>query len=168
MRKPVVALVNGIAAAGGLELLLSCDFAYAVRSARIGDLHLNYGQMGGGGVLALLPRVIGPTRARELVFSADFLTAEQALEWGLVNRIVDDDRMVEAALELAERVATKSAAAVAGAKSVMNSAWADGTGLDAALRLERERTALYCLTLPDSREGLEAFAEKRTPRFAGR
>lgn len=161
MSKPVVALVNGVTAAGGLELLLSCDFAFAARSAQIGDAHLNYGQMGGGGVLALLPRIIGPARARELIFSGEFLSARQAAEMGLVNRVVNDDALIATGIEFARGVAAKSAAAVAAAKSVLNGGWADGTGLDSALRLERERTALYCLTLPDSHEGLLAFAERR-------
>jgi enoyl-CoA hydratase len=168
MRKPVVALVNGITAAGGLELLLACDFAYAARSAQIGDAHLNFGQMGGGGSLALLPRAIGPGRARELLFSAQLLDAEAALAWGLVNRVVDDDQLLTAGVEFARGVAMKSPAAVASAKYAMNAGWADGTGLKPALRLERERTVSYCTTLPDSAEGLLAFAEKRTPRFPGR
>ncbi len=91
---PVIALVNGVTAAGGLELMLSCDFAVAARSARIGDGHLNYGQMGGGGVLTLLPRSIGRERAAELVFTGRFLDAEEARAWGLVNRVVDDDALL--------------------------------------------------------------------------
>jgi enoyl-CoA hydratase/carnithine racemase len=165
-RVPVVALVNGVTVAGGLELLLACDFAYAAQSARIGDGHLNYGQMGGGGALSLLPRAIGPARARELLFSAELLDADKALDWGLVNRVVPDDELREAGLAFARQLATKSPAAVANAKYVMNVGFADGTGVEATMRLERERTALYCLTSPDSHEGLAAFAEKRTPNFS--
>ena len=66
---PVVALVNGVTAAGGLELILNCDFTLVAASGRIGDGHLNFGQMGGGGVLTLLPRVIGKSRAAELILS---------------------------------------------------------------------------------------------------
>jgi enoyl-CoA hydratase/carnithine racemase len=168
LSKPVVALVNGVTAAGGLELLLACDFAFAAESARIGDAHLNYGQMGGGGALALLPRTIGPGRARELFFSGRLLSAAEALDWGLVNRVVADDELIDAGLEFARGVAGKSPAAVANAKYAMNAGWSDGTGLAAALRLERSRAALYCLTLPDSMEGLRAFAEKRDPRYPGR
>ncbi|HVW32289.1 MAG TPA: enoyl-CoA hydratase-related protein [Acidimicrobiia bacterium] len=168
MRKPVVALVNGVTAAGGLELLLACDFAFAAESARLGDAHLNYGQMGGGGSLALLPRIIGPGRARELFFSGRLLSSAEALDWGLVNRVVPDEELMEAGLGFAASVAEKSPAAVANAKYAMNAGWSDGTGLPAALRLERARAALYCLTLPDSMEGLQAFAEKRAPRYPGR
>jgi enoyl-CoA hydratase len=168
MGKPVVALVNGIAAAGGLELILSCDFAYAAGSARVGDGHLTYGQMGGGGVLTLLPRAIGPARARELVFSGRWLTAEEARDWGIVNRVVPDGELLAAGLELATAVAERSALAMANAKLVMNAGWSEGTGVEQALRLERERNAYYCLTSEDAREGLQAFREKRRPRFRGR
>ncbi len=166
MSKPVVALVNGVTVAGGLELVLSCDFAYAARSARIGDGHLNYGQAGGGGVLTLLPRMLLPPRARELMFTGELLTAEEALEIGLVNRLVDDDKLLEAGLAFARTVAGKSAAAIATAKYAMNAGLADGTGVDAAMRLERARVSQYCLTLPDSREGLLAFASKPRPKQA--
>jgi enoyl-CoA hydratase/carnithine racemase len=168
MGKPVVALVNGIAAAGGLELILSCDFAYAADSARVADGHLTYGQMGGGGVLTLLPRAIGPARARELVFSGRWLTAEEAREWGIVNRVVPDGALLAAGLELATAVAERSALAMANAKLVMNAGWSEGTGVEQGLRLERERNAYYCLTSEDAREGLQAFREKRRPRFRGR
>jgi len=99
MDRPVVALINGITAAGGLELLLACDFAWMAESARIGDMHLNYAQIGGAGVMARLPRLIGPNRARELVFSGRLLSSEECLAWGLVNRVIPDDRL----LALAER-----------------------------------------------------------------
>jgi enoyl-CoA hydratase/carnithine racemase len=161
MRKPVVALVNGITAAGGLELLLSCDFAIAAASAQIGDGHLRYGQIGGGGVLTMLPRMIGPARARELIFSGRFLTAAEALDWGLINSVVPDDSLVNAGIEFSTNVASKSALAVANAKFVLNTGWSDGTGIEASLRFERERNAYYVLTAPDSHEGLRAFRERR-------
>jgi enoyl-CoA hydratase len=168
LRIPAVALVNGVTAAGGLELLLSCDFAIAAESARIGDGHLNFGQMGGGGVLTLLPRLIGPQKAAELMFSGRFLQACEAERWGLVSRCVPDDGLLDAGLAFAEEVATKSPLAVANAKEVMTTLWADRLPLDAGLRYERERNAYYCLTSEDAPEGLQAFAEKRPPRFKGR
>jgi enoyl-CoA hydratase/carnithine racemase len=165
---PVVALVNGLTAAGGLELLLNCDFAIAAASARIGDAHLNFGQMGGGGVLTLLPRTIGRARAAELIFSGTFLSASEALQWGLVSRSVPDDELLPSGLSFAAEVAAKSPLAVANAKRVMNRLWADNGGVDAGLRYEAEVDAYYCLTSHDAPEGLAAFAEKRTPRFTGR
>ena len=165
---PVVALVNGVTAAGGLELLLNCDFAVVGRSARIGDGHLNFGQMGGGGVLTLLPRVIGLPRASELIFSGRFLSADEAVEWGLATRCVEDSELAAYGRTFAREVAAKSPLAVANAKAVLQGLWASNGDLPGALRFERERNAYYCLTSEDAPEGLAAFAEKRTPRFRGR
>lgn len=168
MSKPVVALVNGVTAAGGLELLLACDFAYAAESAKIGDLHLNYGQIGGGGSLALLPRAIGPNRARELILSARLLSAAEACEWGLVVRVFPDDELLRAGIEFADGVAARSPAGVRMAKAVLNRGMSDGTGIDQALRLEADAASLYSASLPDSMEGLRAFSERRQPNFPGR
>jgi enoyl-CoA hydratase/carnithine racemase len=168
MPVPVIALVNGVTAAGGLELLLNCDVALAARSARIGDAHQNFGMMGGGGVLTLLPRFVGIQRARELVFSGRFLDADEAASWGLVSKVVDDDALLDAGLALAAEIAAKSPLAIANAKEVMHAVWAGGMSVEAGLRLERERNAFYCLTSSDAREGLDAFSEKRPPRFTGR
>ncbi|MER5916449.1 enoyl-CoA hydratase/isomerase family protein [Streptomyces sp. NPDC001982] len=167
LSKPVIALLNGITAAGGLELMLGCDFAWAAESATVGDAHLKYGQMAGAGSLALLPRIIGPYRARDLIFSARMLSSSEALEWGLVTRVVPDDQLLAAGLEYAKDIVTRSSIAVANVKYVINAGLATGTGVDDALRLERERAVSYCLTLPDSMEGITAFVEKREPRFEG-
>lgn len=167
LSKPVVALVNGIAVAGGIELILSCDFAIASSAARMGDAHLVFGQMGGGGALTLLPRMVGPARARELVLSGRTIDAAEALDWGIVSSIVDPDALIEAGEEFARTVSQRSPLAVANAKRVMNAAWDEGTGVSAAMRLEREVTARYCLTSNDAPEGLAAFAEKRAPKYTG-
>jgi enoyl-CoA hydratase/carnithine racemase len=165
---PVVALVNGVAVAGGLELALSCDIAMIAESATIGDCHLNFGQMGGGGVLTLLPRFVGLARATELVLSGRLLGADEALRWGLVTRVCSDDQLMPTALEFVGDIAAKSPLAVANAKYVMTSIWSEAASVNAGLKLESERNALYCLTSEDAPEGLEAFAAKRTPRFIGR
>lgn len=162
---PVIALVNGVTAAGGLELVLRCDFALVARSARLGDAHLNYAQMGGGGVLTLLPRAIGRERAAELIFTGRFLDADEAVAWGLANRVVDDAALLDAGLDLARGIAAKSPVALANAKEVLTSVWADNGPESAGLRFERERNSYYCLTSPDAQEGLAAFQEKRPPRF---
>jgi len=163
--KPVIALVNGVSAAGGTEILLACDFAYAAESARIGDAHLNFGQMGGGGTLTRMPRAILPNHAREILFTAKFFTAVECLRWGLVNRVLPDGELLKAGLEFANIVATKSPLAVKNMKHVAN------RGLmmrfEDSIALESRVTHHYCLTSFDSNEGLEAFSEKRKPKFKG-
>jgi len=166
--KPYLALVNGLAIAGGLELMLSCDLVFASTTARIGDGHLTYGQMGGGGVLTLLPRAIGPMRARELILSGRLLPAAEALDWGLVSQVLAPGDLLPAAQDFSATVARRSPLAVANAKQTLNASFHEGTGTPAGLRLEREVTARYCLTSVDAREGLNAFAEKRPPAFVGR
>lgn len=167
LRVPAVALINGVTAAGGLELLLNCDFAIAAESARIGDGHLNFGQMGGGGVLTLLSRMIGIQRAVELVMSGRFLDAATAAQWGLVSRVVPDNELPAAGAEFAASVAAKSPLAVANAKEMMNHIWAEGLSVSAGLQVEKERNSYYCLTAQDATEGLVAFRDKRAPRFTG-
>lgn len=164
---PAVALVNGVTAAGGLELILNCDFAIAAASARIGDGHLNFGQMGGGGVLTMLPRAIGRARAVELMLSGRLLPAEEAREWGLVSRVVADAELLDAGLAFAREVAAKSPLAVANAKGVISELWLDNGSVAEGLAVELERDVEYCLTSHDAPEGLAAFAERRPARFTG-
>ncbi len=168
LRVPVVALVNGVTAAGGLELLLNCDLAIAAASARIGDGHLNFGQMGGGGVLTLLARMIGLQKATELIMTGKLLDAATAERWGLVSKVVADEELAVEGLAFAASVAAKSPLAVANAKEIMNTIWLQSLSVPAGLRLELDRNALYCLTSEDAPEGLAAFSEKRTPEFKGR
>lgn len=164
--KPVIALVNGVTGAGGTEILLACDFSYAAESAKIGDAHLNFGQMGGGGVLARLPRQINPNLAREILFTGKFFEAEECLRRGLVNRVVPDDQLLNAGIEFGNIVATKSPLAVKNMKHVCNRGLT--MRFEDALLLEMRVTHHYCLTSHDSYEGLEAFAEKRKPEFTGK
>jgi enoyl-CoA hydratase len=142
--------------------------ALAAASARIGDGHLNFGQMGGGGVLTLLARMVGIQRATELVMTGKFLEAQTAREWGLVAQVVADEDLLAEGLELARQIALKSPLAVANAKYVMNTIWAESLSVASGLRLELERNAFYCLTSEDASEGLLAFSEKRDPKFTGR
>jgi enoyl-CoA hydratase/carnithine racemase len=165
---PVVALINGVTAAGGLELVLNCDFAFIAASARVGDGHLNFGQMGGGGVLTLLPRRIGRARAAELVLSGRFLTADEVVAWGIASRVVPDTELLDAGLAFAREVAQKSPLAVATAKEVMESVWSANGSVAAGLEYEQARNAYYCLTSYDAPDGLAAFRERRRPRFKGR
>ncbi|MDX3909577.1 MAG: enoyl-CoA hydratase/isomerase family protein [Sphingobium sp.] len=163
MTKPVIALVNGLCAAGGLELLLACDFAWAAESARIGDMHVNFAQIGGSGAMARLPRLIGQARALELVLSGEMLDSRLALEWGIVNRVVPDDRLLEEGLRFARALAAKSPNAVKFVKQSIRHGM--DQDLPGALKFERDQCLRYCLTLPDSMEGINAFIEKRDPVY---
>jgi enoyl-CoA hydratase len=164
--QPVVALINGYCVAGGLELVLACDFAYAAESAKIGDGHANFGQVGGAGSNVRLPRLILPSRARELLFAGRLLNANDALEWGLVNRVVPDDRLIETGIEFANIVATKSPIGTSLMKEICN--FCLNMPLEEALQLEMRKVHHYAVTSHDSYEGLLAFSEKRQPKFQGK
>jgi len=166
LSQPVIALVNGYCVAGGLELLLSCDLAFAGKSAKIGDGHANFGQVGGAGGNIRLPRWILPSRARELLFTGRLLNAEEALEWGLVNRVIPDGNLMEAGLEFANTIAEKSALSIGLTKEICNRGLT--MRLEDALNLEIQMNHHYCLTSHDAHEGLIAFSEKRKPKFEGR
>lgn len=165
---PVVALVNGVSVAGGTELLMFCDWGIASDKARIGDAHLNFGMMGGGGTLSMLPLVVGPARARELILTGRLLSPEEAKEWGLVSRVVPADQLEATAEELAAELAAKSPLAVKNAKHVMNSTFWSFSPIASRMDYELELDLRYCMTSEDAQEGLAAFAEKRKPRFTGR
>lgn len=164
---PVMALVNGVAVAGGLELILACDVVIASDLARLGDAHLAFGQMGGGGVLSRLPRQVGRQKARELMFSGRMLEASEAHEWGLVNRVVPADQLLSAGVAFGNEIVRKSALTISNVKQVMNRVETEGLNLDEALAHERSVTVDYCLTSWDAPEGLKAFADKRRPNFRG-
>lgn len=161
--KPVIAAVNGLAVAGGLELVLACDLVVAAKGARLGDAHANYGLLPGGGGAVRLARVVGPTVAKYLAFTGDFLSAVDLVPLGLVNQVVDDDELDARVGELAERLANKSGAGLAHMKRLID----DGLEqpLVTALRLEQQALAVHVRS-PDLQEGLTAFREKREPRYA--
>ena len=165
----MVALVNGVTAAGGLELLLQLRLRHRQpRSAKIGDAHLNFGQMGGGGALTLLPRAIGrATRGGAACSPVASSTRPRPSSGDSSTACVDDDALLAAGTDWSTGFATKSPLAMANAKDVMMSLWADNGSVDAGLRFERERNSYYCLTSDDAVEGLAAFAEKRPPEFRG-
>ena len=164
--QPVIALINGYCVAGGLELFLACDLAYAAESAKIGDGHVNFGQIGGGGSNVRLPRWIMPSLARELLFTGKLLSAKESLQWGLVNKVVPDDKLLEAGLELANTLALKSALGLSIIKDVCNRSL--DMPVEEGLHYEIDKVVDYAVTSHDCREGLNAFSEKRKPKFLGR
>ncbi len=163
--RPVIALVNGLAFAGGLELVLCCDLVIAARSAKLGDAHANLGLLPGGGATVRLPRKIGVTRAKYLLFTGESLPAEEFVASGLVNQVVDDDKLMDAGRDLVRKLEGKSTLALRRVKSLVD----DGLeqSRETALRTELQAGALHAQSY-DMAEGLAAFAEKRSPQFKGR
>ncbi len=163
--RPVIAAVNGMALAGGLELVLCCDLVIAARSAKIGDAHANFGLLPGGGGSVRLPRKIGPTRAKYLLYTGEFVPAERLVEAGLVNEVVDDAELPQAAQRLVDRLKAKSPLVLRRMKALVD----DGLEqpIETALRLELLASEAHAHS-HDMKEGLAAFEEKRTPRFVGR
>tara|TARA_R110000868_G_scaffold194564_2_gene440079 strand:+ start:957 stop:1748 length:792 start_codon:yes stop_codon:yes gene_type:complete len=162
--KIFVAAVNGVCVAGGLELLLACDLAVAADTAKIGDGHLNFGQLPGAGGSQRLPRAIGTMRAKYLILTGEMLTAAEAEKIGLVNRVVLGSELVEAAVQLGRSLAEKSGAGVRGAKHLTHIAAT--TNLSEGLVYEMNYVHRYATTEPDATEGLIAFKEKRKPKFS--
>jgi len=162
---PVIAAVNGAAYAGGLELVLHCDFAYASKTATFALTEVSLGIMPGGGGTQTLPRVIGERRAKELILAARAFSAEEAHAWGLVNKLCEPGKLVQEALGAAERIASLAPLAVRQAKQAIRS----GLQMDlpSAMKLEVEAYNRLVGT-EDRREGLRAFSEKRKPKFKGR
>lgn len=162
--KPVIAAVNGLALAGGLEVVLACDIVLAAESARLGDAHSNYGVFPGGGGAAILPRKVPDNVARYLLFTGDSLSAAEMKGYGLVNEVIADTELCDRAQALGDKLASKSPLVLARMKRVVSQA-TDKTTAD-ALRHEvlelRDHKRSY-----DIQEGLRAFAEKREPQFKG-
>jgi enoyl-CoA hydratase len=162
---PVIAAINGYALGGGLELALACDIRIAAENARLGFPEVTLGIMPGAGGTQRLPRVVGSGVARELVFTGRMIDASEAKEIGLVDRVVEEGEALEAAKELARRIARNAPLAVRNAKIAMNIA--RNTDLASGIEHEGDLFALL-FTTEDAREGMAAFSERRKPDFRGR
>lgn len=163
--KPVIAAVNGVALAGGFELVLACDLVLAAQSARFGDAHVNFGLLPGGGSSVRLPRKLGPNKAKYLLYSGDSVPAEAFVACGFVHQIVPDGELPAAAARLADKLASKSPLALRRLKQLVDA------GLDqpraTALHLELMASEAHAFS-HDFKEGLAAFEERRAPQFLGR
>jgi enoyl-CoA hydratase len=159
---PVIAAVNGAAYAGGLELVLLCDFAYASKSARFALTEVSLGIIPGGGGTQTLARAVGERRARELILAARPFSAEEALAWGVVNKLCEPGSVLDETLEAAARISANSPASVREARRAMRHGL--GMDLDSAMRFE---IAAYnrLVGTKDQKEGVRAFNEKRKPKF---
>lgn len=160
--KPVIAAMPGFALGGGLELALVCDWRIAGPDARLGLPEINLGIFPGAGGTLRLPRLIGMTRAKQMIFSGAMINAQQALEWGLVNAIAEDP--LEEAMKVARMLAAKAPVALKLAKQCVNLAF----DTDMANGVEFEALAWSStFATRDQKEGMQAFLEKRKPNFTG-
>jgi 2-(1,2-epoxy-1,2-dihydrophenyl)acetyl-CoA isomerase len=163
--KPVIAAVNGTAAGLGAHLALACDLVLAADSAKFIEVFVRRGLVPDGGGAYLLPRLIGPQRAKELMFFGDALTAADAARLGLVNRVVPPDDLEKTARDWAERLATGPTRALALTKQLVNASLdTDRTTAFAAEAAAQEIN----MTTTDATEGVAAFTERRTPHYRGR
>jgi enoyl-CoA hydratase/carnithine racemase len=165
IRKPVIAKIRGYCIGGGLEMALMSDIRYATPDSKFGAGEIKLGWHGGAGNTQLLPRVMSPGRALEMLLTGDIVSAAEAQDWGLVDRIFDDADIDAKVADLAARIAGNAPIASELAKHLVRVSMS--TAVDVGLQYEND-TFAYCFTTEDSDEGRAAFAEKRRPNFRGR
>ncbi len=164
--KIYIAAINGVCVAGGLELLLACDLVIAADTAKIGDGHLNFGQLPGAGGSQRLPHAIGLLRAKQLILTGKLLTAAEAERIGLVGEVVPAAELDAAALRLVTDMAEKSPVGLRGAKHLTNLTLT--MPMEEGLKYELAYVHRYATEEPDATEGLIAFKDKRKPAFGQR
>lgn len=164
-RKPIIAAIAGFALGGGCELAISCDIRIAAESAKMGQTEINIGIIPGGGGLSLLPKLVGMGKAKELVFTGKPITAREALEINLVNRVVPDSKLMEEALQMAKSISRHSSVALGLAKYALENA-----GNMDTYTAESIENACFSLAFAssDQKEGMHAFLEKRKPQYQGK
>lgn len=165
IRKPVIAAVSGWILGGGCEIAMSCDMIVASESAMFGQPEVTIGVIPGAGGTQRLTRVVGKALAMEMILNNRMLSAQEALQSGLVNRVVPVDAYLDEALNLAEEIASHAPLAVRAAKKMINQTYertlAEG--------LSMEKQEFYNLfATEDQKEGMKAFAEKRKPNWTGK
>ena len=163
--KPVICAINGYAFGGGLEMALACDIRLMNSKTKIGLTELKLGIIPGAGGTQRLPRLIGPARAKQLIFTGERVDAQRAMHLGIVNEIAEPDALLDQARQLASKMLDSAPIALAQAKIAIDGGLQ--TDLQTGLMLE---SRAYAVTIPteDRLEGLAAFAEKRKPNFQGK
>jgi enoyl-CoA hydratase len=165
LSKPVIAAINGYAFGGGDELALACDLRIASENAQFGHPEVNLGIIPGGGAIQRLTRLVGMTKAKEIVYTGDIIDAKTALEIGFINKVVPADALMDEVRSLAQKLAGKSMVALSYAKKAFN------TGADMSLSAAMDMDECYfarCFASEDQKEGMQAFIEHRKAQFKDR
>lgn len=165
IRKPVIAAVSGWALGGGCELALSCDMIVASESAKFGQPEINIGVIPGAGGTQRLTRAVGKAIAMEMILNDRRLTAQEAYQFGMVNRVIPVEAYLDEALKLAEEIAGHAPIAVRAAKKMVNQAF-ERTLSEGLAAEKREFYNLFATE--DQKEGMQAFLEKRKPEWRGK
>ncbi len=163
--KPIIAAINGFCLGGGCELALACDIRIASEKAKLGQPEINLGLLPGGGGTQRLPRLVGMGAALKMLYTGDFIRADEAHRIGLVDEVVPPDQLEARAKELADSIASKSPVALRMIKQAVRTSMR--TSLDEGLKQE---VTLFSLAFAseDKKEGVDAFLNKRKPTFTGR
>jgi enoyl-CoA hydratase len=163
--KPLIAAVSGFTLGGGCELMMHCDMVIASETSQFGQPEVNLGVMPGAGGTQRLTKAVGKLKAMEMCLTGDMISAEEALRYGLVNRVVPVEVFMEETLKLAQKIAEKAPIATRLIKEAVNKA-VDNTLVEG---LDFERKSFYLLfASEDQKEGMRAFVEKRKPNFQGK
>lgn len=162
LEKPVIAAVNGFALGGGCELAMACDFRIASFRARFGQPEVGLGITPGFGGTQRLPRLIGPGMAKQLLYTADVIDANEAFRIGLVNQVVAAEELMQTVKDIAKRIIAKGQIAVRYCKAAADSGMQ--TDIDRAIAFEADIFGL-CFATDDQKEGMNAFVEKRPANF---
>jgi enoyl-CoA hydratase len=165
IKKPLIAAVSGFALGGGCELMMACDIVIASETARIGQPEINIGVIPGAGGTQRLTRAVGKAKAMELVLTGNMISPHEALQWGLINKVVPAEYYMEEAKNIAREIASKPPLAVRLAKESVLKAF--DTTIEAGLEFERKNFYLLFAS-DDQKEGMKAFTEKRKPEWKGK
>ncbi|HXG39270.1 MAG TPA: enoyl-CoA hydratase-related protein [Bacteroidota bacterium] len=165
VKKPLIAAVSGFALGGGCELSMTCDIIIASETAKFGQPEINIGVMPGAGGTQRLTRAVGKAKAMEMVLTGKMISAQEALQWGLINKVVPVEYYLQEAKEFAKEVASKPPVAVRLAKEAVLKAF--DTTIEGGLEFERKNFYLLFAS-EDQKEGMKAFVEKRKPEWKGK
>jgi enoyl-CoA hydratase/carnithine racemase len=165
MEKPVIALINGAAAGAGLDLAMACDIRIASEKAKLSEIFVKRGLLPDCGGTYFLPRLVGLSKAKELIFTGEIIDAKEAERIGLVNKVVPVEELESTGMELARKLAKGPTLAIGKAKTAINRAVE--SDLDSALK-DAFNAMSFILGTEDALEGVMAFVEKRDPKFKGK